>query len=156
MRTLKLGDLLVVQGVLTAAQRDEVVAAQASRGGPFGALAEQMFGVSPRDVEAAWAEQYASFAPRVDPREYPRCERALGVICRRQAWQFKVLPLEMRGRELIACTTQPALVKALKFVGWRLEHPCQFVLADPRALGEAMELWYPLPGMTAAAVESAT
>ena len=54
--TLHLGDLLVRNGVMTARQRDDVLDAQRTRGGPFGALAEEMFGVSPRAVEQAWAE----------------------------------------------------------------------------------------------------
>jgi hypothetical protein len=47
-------------------------------------------------------------------------------------------------------------VKALKFVGWRLEYPCQFVLAEPRALGVMMEMWYPMAGMTAQSFEAAS
>lgn len=154
MRTVQLGDLLVRHGVLTERQRDEVLAAQASRGGPFGALAEEMFGISSASVERAWAEQYATLCPHVDPRLCQISPRALEAVSRRQAWQFRVLPLEWRGKDLIACTTQDALPRALKFVGWRLAHMCQFVLADPRALGEAMEKHYPMAGMTAEALLS--
>ncbi|CAG0993187.1 hypothetical protein PHYC_02412 [Phycisphaerales bacterium] len=149
MRTVHLGDLLVKHKVLTAAQRDQVLQAQRDRGGPFGALAEQMFGVSPAAVEKAWAEQYAGLAPHVDPRSHPVSLRALEVISRRQAWQFRVLPLEMKGNELTVCTTQDALVRALKFAGWRLGHAVQFVIADSSALGEAMEKYYPMAGMSA-------
>lgn len=150
MRTVHLGDLLVRQGVLTERQRDEVLEAQRSRGGPFGAIAEQMFGVSPQAVEKAWAEQYAHLAPHVDPRGFPVQSRALDTITRRQAWQFRLLPLEWRGEELIACTTQDALPRALRFAGWRIGHMCRFVLADPMALGEALEAHYPMAGMNAA------
>ena len=51
VQTLKLGDLLVQQGVLTVAQRDQVLEAQRLRRRPFGVLAEDLFGVSP----AAWS-----------------------------------------------------------------------------------------------------
>lgn len=149
MRTVHLGDLLVKNGVLTATQRDEVLAAQQSRGGPFGVIAEEMFGVSPGAVEAAWAEQYAGFAPHVDPRSLEVSPRVLEMVSRRQAWQFRVLPLEVRGDSLLAATTREALVRALKFAGWRLGHCCQFVLAEPLALGEALERHYPLAGMNA-------
>ncbi len=149
MRTVHLGDLLVQHGVLTPEQRDAVLAAQQARGGPFGAIAEELFGVSPHAVESAWAEQYASFAPHIDPRTFNVQSRALELINRRQAWQFRVLPLELKGDDLIACTTQDALPRALKFAGWRLGHAVQFVLADPIALGEAMEKLYPMAGMNA-------
>jgi hypothetical protein len=140
--------LLVKHGVLTSAQRDEVLIAQKSRGGPFGALAEAMFGVSPAAVERAWAEQYAAFAQHIDPRSYDINLRAIEIISRRQAWQFKMLPLDLAGDEVVACTTQECLVRALKFAGWRLGHACQFVLSEPAHLGEAMLKHYPMAGMT--------
>jgi hypothetical protein len=152
MNTVHLGDLLVRNGVLTERQRDEVLAAQRERGGPFGAIAEQMFGVSPSAVERAWAEQYSHLCPHVDPRAFPVQSRALESITKRQAWQFRVLPLQWKGAELILCTTQEALPRALKFAGWRLGHGCLFVLADPLFLGEAMMRHYPMAGMTAAAI----
>jgi hypothetical protein len=147
-----LGELLVKSGVLTPAQRDEVLLAQKSRGGPFGAVAEEMFGISPSTVEAAWAEQYSLFAAHIDPRTYDVLPRTLDVITRRQAWQFRVLPLKFQDNDILACTTRESLVRALRFVGWRLGHACHFVLADPLALGEALERHYPLAGMTARSV----
>jgi hypothetical protein len=152
MRHLYLGDLLVKHGVLTYEQRDLVLAAQKDRGGPFGVLAEEMFGVSPNAVEKAWAEQYAAIAPLVDPRTYNVQPRALEVINRRQAWQFRVLPLEFQGPNLVACTTQEALVRALRFTGWRLGHQVQFLICQPTALGEALCEHYPMAGMTPASV----
>lgn len=152
MKHLHLGELLVRHNIITPAQRDEVLAAQRDRGGAFGALAEEMFGVSPDAVERAWAEQYAGIAPTVDPRVMHISTQALEAINRRQAWQFRMLPLELRGDGLIACTTQESLVRALRFAGWRLGYSCQFVLADPTALGEALCAHYPMAGMTPASV----
>jgi hypothetical protein len=148
MRTLHLGELLVKHGVLTELQRDEILAAQQSRGGPFGVIAEEMFGINPGAVEKAWSEQYAAFAPHLDPRVQNISTRALETISRRQAWQFCILPIELHGEDLLACTTQEHLTRALKFAGWRLGHACQFVLAEPMHLGEAMCTHYPMAGMT--------
>ncbi|GDX97841.1 hypothetical protein LBMAG48_02450 [Phycisphaerae bacterium] len=157
MQHLQLGDLLVKHNVLTSQQRDLVLEAQKTRGGPFGVIAEEMFGVSPNAVERAWAEQYASFAPTIDPRTYPVQSRALEVVNRRQAWQFKLLPLELRTDRsgnpmLLACTTQEHLVRALRFTGWKVGHQCQFILAEALPLGEAMCTHYPMAGMTAASI----
>ena len=154
MRTLHLGELLVRNNVLTSTQRDAVLEAQRTRGGPFGAIAEEMFGVSPQAVEAAWAEQYAEIAPHIDPREKEISQRVLDMINRRQAWQCCMLPIEMQGDDLIACTTQEHLVRAIKFAGWRLGHACQFVLAEPHALGEALCTHYPMAGMSPQMVSS--
>ncbi|MFZ4572971.1 MAG: hypothetical protein ACOYN0_01155 [Phycisphaerales bacterium] len=149
MATIHLGDLLVKHGVLSAQQRDDVLRAQADRGGPFGALAEQMFGVSASAVERAWAEQYAGLATHVDPRTMHVDQRVLDVINRRQAWQFCLLPLQISGRDLIAATTQEHLVRAMKFAGWRLGHGVQFLIADPGPMGEALCRHYPMAGMSA-------
>lgn len=148
MRTLQLGELLVKHGVITIAQRDQILSAQKERGGPFGRVAEELFGISPLAVERAWAEQYAAFAPHIDPRTYNINPRAIEAISRRQAWQFFMLPLEMNHDDLLACTTQEHLVRALKFAGWRLGHSCQFVIAEPLHLGEALCRHYPMAGMT--------
>ena len=152
MKHLQLGELLVRHGVLTEAQRDQVLEAQRHRGGPFGMLAEEMFGIAPNAVEKAWAEQYACMTPVIDPRTYAVQSRALEVINRRQAWQFRVLPLEISGGNLVACTTKDNLVRALRFAGWKLGHQTHFLLAEPLALGEAMCEYYPMAGMTAQSV----
>jgi hypothetical protein len=152
MKHIHLGELLVRHSIITPAQRDLVLAAQRDRGGAFGALAEEMFGVSPDAVERAWAEQYAGIAPTVDPRALRITTEALEAINRRQAWQFRMLPLELRSDGLLACTTQESLVRALRFAGWRLGYSCQFVLADPGALGEALCSHYPMAGMSPANV----
>lgn len=145
---MRLGDLLVRRGVLTEAQRDSVLEHQKLTGRPFGELAERLFGVGQGAVEQAWAEQYAMIARRVDPRIERVDAEVLKVIDRRQAWQFRILPLRFDADELMICTTQDHLVRGLKFAGWKIQASCFFVLADPRALGEALMKHYPMAGMT--------
>jgi type IV pilus assembly protein PilB len=146
--TIRLGDLLVRNGALTEAQRDSVLDYQRLTGRPFGELAERLFGVGQRAVEDAWAEQYSMIARRVDPRSEPIDPEALALIERRQAWQFRLLPLHYEAAELVLCTTQDNLVRALKFAGWRIQAQVYFVLSDPLALGEALTRHYPMAGMT--------
>lgn len=151
--TLRLGDLLVKSGALTPEQRDAVVEYQRASGRPFGAIAEDLFGVCPAVVEDCWAQQYASIAPRIDPRTASVDPASLELVDRRQAWQFRVLPIGPQpgstlDAELVVCTTQDHLVRALKFTGWKIKQPCYFVLAEPLALGEALMRHYPMPGMT--------
>lgn len=146
---MRLGDLLVKQGVLTSGQRDEILAFQRTHQRPFGELAETLFGVPPEAVEQAWATQYAMLAGSVDPRGATIPPDALDVVSRRQAWQFKVLPLGVRDGEIEMCTTRDHLARALRFVGWRVCAPCHFVLAEAEHLGEALMRHYPITGFTA-------
>jgi len=145
---IRLGDLLVQRGVLTEQQKQTILAEQVQRNRPFGALAEQLFGVNPRDIEEAWADQYEPLARHIDPRREPVEREAIGLIDRRQAWQFGMLPIRFDGPELLVCTTRRHLVRALKFAGWRINALCFFALSDPRALGEALVQHYPMSGMT--------
>jgi hypothetical protein len=146
--TVRLGDLLVRKGVLTEAQRLKVVEYQRSMARPFGELAERLFGIRPGVIEEAWAEQYAQLTRHVDPGKEEVDPEVLPLIERRQAWQFRFLPLRFDGQELMACTTRENLVRALKFAGWRLVDPCYLVIAEPEALGQALMKLYPLSGMT--------
>jgi hypothetical protein len=150
--TLRLGDLLVNRGAMTGQQRDAVLEYQRLTGRPFGELAERLFGVGQAAVEQAWAEQYGSIARRIDPRSETFDPSALELIDRRQAWQFRILPVRFDAAELMVCSTQEHLVRALKFAGWKIQASCYFVLTDPLSLGEALMKHYPMAGMNPAAV----
>jgi len=147
--TLRLGDILVMHGVLTHEQKNEVLEEQRLGGRPFGELAEWMFNISPGEVERAWAAQVAGLTERVDPRLVEVDVYALRQIGRRQAWQFAALPLCFDGEELVICTAEEHLARALKFVGWKIGAICRFVISDSLNLGEAMSRHYPLAGMRA-------
>lgn len=153
---LRIGELLVRRGVLTSRQRDEVLAEQARSGRPFGDLAERLFDICPRDVEQAWAEQYALMVDPIDARVASVEPDAQAMVTSRQAWQFAVLPLRFSASELVACTTQIHLARALRFAAWRIALPVRFVLSAPLPLGDALCAHYPLPGMRAEDLLDAT
>jgi len=144
---LRLGEILVQRGVLTREQRDELLERQSITGRPLGVLAETIHGVCPSDIEQAWAEQFAALADHVDPVRAAVPPEVRKLIDRRQAWQFKVLPLDRRGGELVVCTSRRHLARALRFAGWRLGESCTFVIADPDRLGHALMRFYPMDGM---------
>lgn len=156
--TVRLGDLLVQRGVLTPAQQAQVAERQRNCGRPFGQLVEQMFGINERVIEQAWAAQYAALAPRIDPRSERVDPSVLHLINRRQAWQFRLLPIRQDGTggggsgdgagELMLCSTQEHLARALRFAGWKIGAMCYFVLAEPAHLGDALARYYPMDGMT--------
>jgi len=141
---IRLGEILVRDGLLTEAQRLEIIEAQKATGRPFGVLAEEFFGVSPRTVEQAWAEQFAEIADWVDPLEAQIAPDALATIECRQAWQFRCLPLWFDRRELLVATDAPSLPRAMRFVGWRIPSPCRFVLSRRGALTDALQAYYPM------------
>lgn len=146
---VRLGELMVRRGLLSERQVERILEVQAGTGRPFGELAEEMYDLHPQDVERVWAEQYALSASRIDPRTEPVEQAAITLVTRRQAWQFCLLPLRLEGRDLVVCTTQDNLPRALRFVYRRLERPASFLLCDPQPLAEALQKHYPMTGLSA-------
>ena len=152
---LRLGELLVERGVLTPAQRDEALAAQAGGARPFGVIVEEMFGVAPARVESAWAQQYASIAPRLDPRRIEPDRELLGVVSGRQAWQFGLIPARESHGELLFVSAPAFLARALRFTGWRLDRPVSFAICDHTQLVGGLETHYPVPGFNGSMLDRA-
>jgi type IV pilus assembly protein PilB len=146
--TIRLGELLVKRGVITPAQQEAVLDYQRLTGRPFGELAEKLYGVRESAIEQAWAEQYTAVTRHIDPRTQVIDPDVLPLIDRRQAWQFRMLPVRYDARELMVCTTPQHLVRALKFAGWKIRAQCYFVLTEPLPLGEALMRYYPMAGMS--------
>ena len=145
--SIRLGEVLVRRGVLSSEQVDDILLEQQRTKRPFGLLAEQMFGVPEVVIEQAWAEQYASITGTFDLEENQPEREALGLVSRRQAWQFSVIPITFDGHELVIATTRDNLPRALRFATRVLERPCFFVLAETKALGEALNEHYPMAGV---------
>ncbi|MCI0629609.1 MAG: hypothetical protein L0Y44_03015 [Phycisphaerales bacterium] len=148
----RLGQLLIEKGVLTPAQAHRVLEEQERTGEPFGLLCERLFNVDEEAVEQAWAVQYACLCRKIDPRHEVVESRALALVTRRQAWQFRILPIRFDGGELMLATTQQHLRRALRFATSVLGVPVYLVLATPEALGQALCRHYPLPGMSAQSI----
>lgn len=141
---MRLGELLVKHGAITPAQLDELLREQAHRREPLGVLAEELFGVEPRVLERCWAEQYASITARIDPRSEPVDQTVVATMSARQAWQFRLLPVRYDGREVMVCTCEQHLPRALRFAYRHFGPACWIVLADPGALYEALQHHYPM------------
>lgn len=144
---MRLGEILVQRGVMTSEQVEQLLDEQAETCRPFGVLAEERFGVSGKLVEQAWAEQYANTAPQCDPNACEPDPAALELVTRRQAWQFRVLPLRFDGPEIILATTQADLPRAVRFGTNFIHRPCSFVICEPEQLDRALEQHFPMMGM---------
>lgn len=143
-----IGDYLVRMGMISEKQRVLILEEQRLSGRPFGQIAEELFGVKARDVEKAWAAQYAGMSEPVNPTLERIDPLVIGLITRRQAWQFRLLPLRYEAGSLLVCTTQEHLPRAANFATRNIPATCFFVLALPEALGEALMRHYPMDGMT--------
>ena len=143
---IRIGQLLVAQGVLTEEQVERIVEQQREVGRPFGDLAERMFDVDPDAVERAWIDQYLAFGTEAELNDQRIDQEALDLLSRRQAWQFRVLPLRREADELVVATSREHLRRAVNFAWRRLEEPLYFLIVRPAQLEQYLMHHYPWPG----------
>lgn len=144
--SIRLGELLVVQGIITPEQRDQILEHQKSSHRPFGVIAEERFGVAPGAIEQAWTVQYAMIATRINPSEHEIPAQVLELVTKRQAWQFGFIPFEVQEDEITLVAARETLARSLRFVNWRLNGLCTFAICDLNTLRRGLETHYPFPG----------
>ncbi|MHC4808810.1 MAG: GspE/PulE/PilB domain-containing protein [Planctomycetota bacterium] len=149
---LRLGSILVARGVLDADTLEMILEQQRRTGEPLGPLAVRVGGACPLAIEDAWAWQVARRARRLDPSAECVEPRALAAVSRRQAWQFRVLPIRFEGTELMVATIESRLRRSLGFAANVLGVPVQVVLSTPRDLAAGLCAHYPWPGMSSDSV----
>jgi hypothetical protein len=153
---IRIGEILVEQGVLSEQQVFEIVQAQKKLRLPFGVLAERMFEVTLESIENAWIEQYHRFTGTIDLSEQRFDEAALRLINRRQAWQFQVLPIKYEpGGELLMAASRDRLARAVTFATNRLDHVVYFRIAQSDQLQGFLGNYYPMPEVSDALLDKA-
>ncbi len=146
-RGVRIGELLVADGVLTRDQVQAILEQQKRCGRPFGDLAERMFAVDPQSVEKAWIAQYMSYGTEVDLETQQIDVEVLRLLNRRQAWQFHMLPLHYEQEELLVATHREGLCRAVNFAWRRLADPVFFLISKRPQLEEFLQEHYPWPAM---------
>jgi hypothetical protein len=154
MQGIRIGEILVEQGVLSEAQVRHILHVQKSVSRPFGDLAERLYGVAPHVVADAWVEQYLSVAGTVDLSEIEPDKKCLSLISRRQAWQFHVVPLNRDDQHLCLATTSENLVRAVNFATRSFNEPVYFTIADPKQLDGLLMKHFPVPNFIAEFAQS--
>lgn len=145
-RPIRIGEVLVEQGVLTEQQVLEILHVQKRQGVPFGVLAEMMFEVTPQSIEDAWVEQYHRFAGTIDLEGESIDAQVLQMINRRQAWQFEILPLRFEPTgELLVAASRTRLARAAAFVAHRLTPIVLFRITESEMLRRFLMKHYPMP-----------
>jgi len=145
MRGIKIGEILVLHGVLTRDQVELILEAQRETSRPFGDLAERMFGVCPKAIEDAWVAQYLSTVGITDLDDVNVDVECLRVLSRRQAWQFHLLPVNRDGGELTMATDEGNMVRALNFATRSVGEDVHLIVANRRQLRDFLMTHFPVP-----------
>lgn len=156
LKPLRIGEVLIAQGVLNEQQVFEICQAQKKRRLPFGVLAERMFEVTIRSIEEAWIEQYHHFTGTLDLATERIDERVLELVHRRQAWQFQILPIRIDEHgELLMAAARPRLARAVAFAAAEITLPCFFRIVASEQLRAHLRRHYPMPEVSEAILERA-
>lgn len=143
---IRIGEILIEQGVLSEQQVFEIAQAQKQQSIPFGVLAEKMFDVTVESVETAWIEQYHRFTGTLDLSQCRIDGQVLRLINRRQAWQFEILPIgcEPSG-ELLVAASRRRLARAVTFITQRVDREVFIRVAESTQLRQFLRKYYPMP-----------
>lgn len=145
-KDIRIGQILIEQGVLSEQQVLEIVEAQRVHTLPFGVLAERMFDVTVESIEQAWIEQYCRTTGTLDLSRMQVDTRALRLINRRQAWQFEILPLRFESTgELLIAAARARLARAVTFAVNRIKPVAYFRIAESEQLRHFLRKHYPMP-----------
>lgn len=154
--TIKIGEILIEQGVLSEQQVFEILQAQKQHKMPFGVLAERMFDVTLHSIENAWVEQYHRFTGTIDLRHEAFDAEALKVLNRRQAWQFELLPIRTDPQgELLMAASANRLARAVTFAANRIDRAVYFRIAEQEQLREFLQQHYPMPELSREIIQKA-
>jgi len=154
--TIKIGEILIEQGVLTEQQVFEILQAQKDQRMPFGVLAERMFDVTLHSIESAWVEQYHRFTGTIDLSHEKFDNEALRVLNRRQAWQFELLPIRTEpDGELLMAASANRLARAVTFAANRIDRAVYFRIAEQEQLREFLQQHYPMPELSREIIQKA-
>lgn len=147
----RMGELLIRRNVLTAQQVDTVLKHQTATGRPFGQLASELFGVPEAELWRAWATQMIGCYQKVDLSTMASTPQALSIYTPREAWGFRILPLEVSAEGITLATSAANLPTAMAVAQIRSEVPVEFVLAEPAQLEAAIRERYQIEAQPLAA-----
>jgi hypothetical protein len=137
-----IGRILVDSGIMDQAQVEAILDAQQNDHRPFGLLAEVMFQVDPEQIEQAWQDQYLAYATQLDLDNETIDPAVVGLINRRQARQFELVPIRVDGDELIVVTTRRRLRRTAVFAWRHFNRPVFVTVCDQAQMDRILEEHY--------------
>ena len=145
---MRIGEMLVSAGLLSPEQVEVILRKQQSHPEPFGLLAQRLYGLDPQRIEDIWTDTTIRISRVIRPDSDDVDRNVLDLLTRRQAWQFRFLPMRIDNEgSLMAATTKDHLSRAVRFATRVLDRPCVFILTDAEYLAAKLEEYYPLPGL---------
>src|SRR5579871_911311 len=136
----RIGDLLVKEGVITAAQLQQALDHQKKNGGRLGSCLVKLQFVSEEDVTTFLSRQYG--VPSINLSYFDLDPAVAKLIPEDTARRYEVLPLSRVGSSLTIAMTDPTNVFAMDDIKFMTGFNIEPVVASEAAIAEALKKLY--------------
>jgi len=136
----KIGQILIDQGLITAAELNKALELQIKSGGRLGELLIKMGLVSEADLLSTLSIQYK--VPVVDLKNKDVQTSALTIITEEVARKSTIFPLGVMDDSLIVAMAYPDDVQTIRDISTRSGKKIEFMLATPSEINNAIDLYY--------------
>lgn len=139
--TVRLGDLLLQQNLITPAELEEALKYQVIFGGKLGTNLIELGAIEEDDITRALSRKFS--VPPVDPEQIMRvAPEAIAAIPVELAGKYRVLPLQLSGRRLALAMADPSNLKAIDEISFRTGLVIRPQVVAEIRLGLALEKYY--------------
>lgn len=141
MAAIKIGELLIREGLITPAELEEALKAQVIFGGRLGTNLIEMGLLEEDDIARVLSRKLK--VPFIEPAELMEIpQQVLALLPRELAERHKAIPLRLEGRRLTLAMTNPADLPAVDEIAFRTGLIIRPVVAPELRLIQALEKHY--------------
>jgi type IV pilus assembly protein PilB len=136
----RLGELLVKESIISAAQLKQALEHQKQHGGRLGTCLVNMGLVSDEDITAVLSRQYG--VPSINLKFYEVDPAVIKLVPQETAVRYQVIPLSRVGSVLTIAMTDPTNVFAMDDIKFMTGFNVEPVVASESAISEAIHKFY--------------
>jgi type IV pilus assembly protein PilB len=138
--SVRLGEILIKESLITQDQLDKALEFQRSNGGKLGSCLTKMGYITDDDITGVLSRQYG--VPSINLKYYEIDPNVIKLIPQDTALRYQVIPLSRVGSVLTIAMTDPTNVFAMDDIKFMTGFNVEPVVASESAIGEAISRFY--------------
>jgi type IV pilus assembly protein PilB len=138
--SVRLGEILIKESLITQDQLDKALEFQRSNGGKLGSCLTKMGFITDDDITGVLSRQYG--VPSINLKYYEIDPNVIKLIPQDTALRYQVVPLSRVGAVLTIAMTDPTNVFAMDDIKFMTGFNVEPVVASESAIGEAISRFY--------------
>jgi type IV pilus assembly protein PilB len=138
--SVRLGEILIKESLITQDQLDKALEFQRSNGGKLGSCLTKMGFITDDDITGVLSRQYG--VPSINLKYYEIDPKVIKLIPQDTALRYQVIPLSRVGSVLTIAMTDPTNVFAMDDIKFMTGFNVEPVVASESAIGDAITRFY--------------